>query len=106
MRGVHSWSLQRALVVRGKVPAAGPSTIHTRSPVYKSGMKAHLDTFAAAEWLGLKEATLRDWRCAQKGPPYIEISSRCIRYALEDLVKWRNERRHTPSVANYPEVKT
>jgi predicted DNA-binding transcriptional regulator AlpA len=73
------------------------STIHTQSPVYKSVM-AHLDTFEAAEWLGLKEATLRDWRSDQKGPPYIEISSRCIRYALEDLIKWRNERRHTPSV--------
>jgi hypothetical protein len=61
-------------------------------------MENHLNTVQAAEWLGLEESTLRDWRCDQKGPPYIEISPRCIRYALEDLIQWRNDRRHVPSV--------
>jgi hypothetical protein len=74
----------------------------TKSPVYKAVMETHLDTVAAAKWLGLKESTLRDWRSDQKGLPYIEISPRCIRYALEDLVKWRNERRHVPPCTNLP----
>jgi predicted DNA-binding transcriptional regulator AlpA len=62
-------------------------------------MGTHLNTAQAAEWLGLEESTLRDWRSDRKGPPYIKISARCIRYAMEDLVKWRNDRRHVPSVS-------
>ena len=61
-------------------------------------METHLNTVQAAEWLGLKEITLRMWRSNEKGPPYIEISAGCIRYAMEDLIKWRNERRRIPSV--------
>jgi hypothetical protein len=61
-------------------------------------MGTHLNTAEAAKWLGVKESTLRDWRCGQVGPAYIEISSRCVRYAMEDLIKWRDERRRIPSV--------
>ena len=61
-------------------------------------MGIHLNTGQAADWLGVKESTLVDWRVDRKGPPWIEISPRCIRYAMEDLIKWRNERRHIPSM--------
>jgi hypothetical protein len=61
-------------------------------------MENHMNTVQAAEWLGLKEITLREWRSDEKGPPYIEISARCIRYAMEDLIQWRDDRRHVPSV--------
>lgn len=61
-------------------------------------VKELLSTVEAAEWLGLEEATLREWRSDQKGPPYIEISARCIRYALKDLEKYIAERRVVPSV--------
>ena len=64
-------------------------------------METHLNTVEAANWLKLEESTLRDWRSDAKGPPYIEISSRCIRYALEDLVKWRNERRLIPRATDF-----
>jgi Helix-turn-helix domain len=60
-------------------------------------MKELLSTVEAAEWLGLKEITLREWRSDRKGPPYIEISARCIRYALKDLEKYVAERRVIPS---------
>lgn len=66
--------------------------------VYNTAMGSNLNTSEAAKWLGLKESTLRDWRCDDKGPVFIEISPRCIRYAMEDLIKWRNDRRHVPSV--------
>jgi hypothetical protein len=46
----------------------------------------------------LSERTLQDWRCEEIGPPYIEMSSRRILYAMEDLIKWRDERRRIPSV--------
>ena len=61
-------------------------------------MSTHLNTQQAAEWLGVKPTLLRDWRAQQKGPSYIEVSRKCIRYALEDLIEWRNQRRHVPSV--------
>lgn len=61
-------------------------------------MKAHLDTKEAAEWLGMKASTLRDWRTDEIGPPWVVISSRHVLYALEDLIQWRNDRRHVPSV--------
>lgn len=61
-------------------------------------MGMHLTSIEAADWLGLKEVTLREWRSKEKGPPFVEISPRCIRYALEDLIQWRNDRRHVPSV--------
>lgn len=61
-------------------------------------MEALLNTADAAKWLGLSERTLQDWRSEEVGPSYIEISSRCIRYDMEDLIKWRDERRRIPSV--------
>jgi hypothetical protein len=61
-------------------------------------MGNHLNTAEAAEWLGLSERTLEDWRADEVGPVYVKISPRCIRYAMEDLIKWRDERRHVPSI--------
>lgn len=61
-------------------------------------MEAHLNTAEAAKWLGLSERTLQGWRCEEIGPPYIEMSPRRILYAMEDLIKWRDERRRIPSV--------
>jgi Helix-turn-helix domain len=61
-------------------------------------MEAHLNTVQAAEWLGMSANTLRDWRSREIGPPYIVISPRCIRYAIEDLEKYVAERRRIPSV--------
>jgi Helix-turn-helix domain len=61
-------------------------------------MESNLNTAEAAKWLGLSARTLQDWRQEEIGPNYIEISPRCIRYAMEDLIKWRDERRRIPSV--------
>ena len=43
-----------------------------------------LTTKEAAEFLGLKEKTLRLWRAENKGPSYIKIN-RTIRYRRDDL---------------------
>ena len=43
-----------------------------------------LTTKEAAEFLGLKEKTLRIWRMDKKGPNYIRIN-RSIRYRRDDL---------------------
>lgn len=66
--------------------------------VYKVAMGSNFNTAEAAQWLGIEKRTLEDWRSNEIGPPYVVYSPRCIRYSMEDLIKWRNERRHVPSV--------
>lgn len=61
-------------------------------------MSAHLNTEQAAEWLGMKANTLKEWRSDEKGPRFVRVSARCIRYPMEYLIQWRNDRVHVPSV--------
>jgi len=62
------------------------------------GMKATpdlslLDTFEAAQFLGLKHpGTLCNWRTKKKGPAFIRVGG-SVRYALSDLETWLTERR-------------
>ena len=42
----------------------------------------------AAEILGLSVITLRNWRCLGKGPQYLKLSDRAIRYRVNDLLAW------------------
>jgi predicted DNA-binding transcriptional regulator AlpA len=67
------------------------------------GLKHHssspaLDTHEAAALLGVSPATLRDWKCQRIGPPYIQLSPRCVRYAQADLEKFLSDRRVVPTV--------
>jgi len=50
----------------------------------------------AAEWLGLSFHTLRDWRWRKKGPPWVQVSAKCIRYIVADLQKWLDKQTHNP----------
>lgn len=52
----------------------------------------------AAAFLGVEEATMRDWRCSGKGPDFYRITARCIRYDRSDLQRWKSERRVVSSV--------
>ncbi len=44
-----------------------------------------LDDRQAAKILGMKRKTLQEWRRLKKGPKYIVISMRAIRYKQADL---------------------
>jgi predicted RNase H-like HicB family nuclease/predicted DNA-binding transcriptional regulator AlpA len=57
-----------------------------------------ISTEQAAEMLGAKPSTLRNWRCAKTGPPFIQITKRSVKYSQEDIEKYVAERRFTPSV--------
>jgi hypothetical protein len=46
----------------------------------------------AADWMGLKTDTLRDWRRTGLGPKWISISRKTIRYRLADLVAFAAQR--------------
>jgi len=49
-----------------------------------------LSTHQAGKFLGLSRRTLEKKRIDGSGPEYFRISSRCVRYAPEDLREWLN----------------
>lgn len=57
-----------------------------------------LKTAEAAEILGVKPSTLRDWKCQRIGPPYIQTSARCVRYYEADIHQYNADRRVVPTV--------
>ena len=46
----------------------------------------------AADYLGISIPKLNKGRCDGTGPAFVRISSRCIRYHIEDLDRWIAER--------------
>jgi predicted DNA-binding transcriptional regulator AlpA len=57
-----------------------------------------LTTQQVADMLGVKPSTLRAWRCAKTGPPFIRITAQSVKYAAEDIDRFLAERRITPYV--------
>jgi predicted DNA-binding transcriptional regulator AlpA len=57
-----------------------------------------LNTAQAAEMLGVQPATLRGWKSQRVGPPFIQLSPRCVRYAESDIRLYAEERRVVPCV--------
>jgi hypothetical protein len=54
--------------------------------------QGYVDTEAAAHYLGLQPSTLVARRQRGDGPPYVRLSSRCIRYSVADLERFAAER--------------
>lgn len=50
--------------------------------------------------LGVSPATLRGWKMRRTGPPFIQLSPRCVRYAECDILDYVNERRCAPACEN------
>jgi predicted DNA-binding transcriptional regulator AlpA len=46
----------------------------------------------AAEFLGIPEGTLAQWRSQRRGPPYIKLEERLVRYRLVDLESYLSRR--------------
>ena len=46
----------------------------------------------AAKYLSLTNRALQAWRCQGRGPRFVKISARAVRYRLEDLERWVEER--------------
>lgn len=45
-------------------------------------------TEEAAAFLAMSPETLRTWRCRGRGPAYITVSARNVRYRVDDLKAW------------------
>ena len=50
-----------------------------------------LSTDDAAKYVSLSKSTLEHYRIVRKGPPFLRVGPRCIRYRVEDLEAWLNE---------------
>lgn len=42
----------------------------------------------AAEYLSMPETTLAQWRSQRKGPPYVKLEGRLVRYRRSELEEW------------------
>jgi predicted DNA-binding transcriptional regulator AlpA len=63
-------------------------------------IKTLMDSEQAAKVLNLSKRTLEAFRVRGNGPKYVKISARCVRYRLDDLNKWINERITTSTSEN------
>ena len=58
-----------------------------------------IDESAAARILGVSIKFLQKRRTTGDGPPFVRISSRCIRYRRSDLKSWSEDRLRTSTKA-------
>ena len=61
---------------------------------------AYLETYLfdekqAARFLGFTPRALQAWRINGRGPQFVRVSSRAIRYRRKDLIDWAAERLRT-----------
>jgi hypothetical protein len=47
----------------------------------------YLTTKEAAEFLGVTNGCMRNWRAQKKGPPFVKLHNQC-RYEAASLQKW------------------
>jgi uncharacterized protein YjcR len=70
----------------------------------RTSLTRSLNTAEAAEMLGVSPATLRGWKSQRVGPPFIQLSPRCVRYDEHDIQTYANERRVVPLRARNQEA--
>ena len=54
--------------------------------------------------LGIRPATLRGWKAQRIGPPFVQLSPRCVRYDERDIQLYVDERRVVPLRARNQET--
>ena len=72
-----------------------PSCELTQNISFQSDDSALLKEEQAAAFLGVTRRALQGWRISGKGPKYIRISARCIRYTRGYLKEWSENRLRT-----------
>lgn len=55
-----------------------------------------LTTDQAAGIIGIDKRTLDNWRSQGRGPTYIKLSKRAVRYTLEDILSFMDQKRIKP----------
>ena len=57
-----------------------------------AGLEPLLTERQAAQLLAVSARALQKWRSSGRGPVFIQISSRCIRYRPADLARWQSNK--------------
>ena len=57
----------------------------------------------AADFINLKPRTLHGFRYRGRGPPFVRISARCVKYRRIDLLRWAESRLRTSTSDRRPE---
>ncbi|MEW6078578.1 MAG: helix-turn-helix domain-containing protein [Thermodesulfobacteriota bacterium] len=60
-----------------------------------------LNTKEAAALIGSNPRTLDNWRGLGRGPVYVKLNKRNVRYALDDLLEYIARHRVTPAGGGY-----
>ena len=71
-----------------------------RTPIPVDAM---LDTWDAAEVLGISHARLKKWRARGQGPQFVRYPDGCIRYRLSDLMKFLEVNTVYPPRSGWPD---
>jgi excisionase family DNA binding protein len=59
-----------------------------------------ITTKQLAEYLNLSEQVLYLWRKQKKGPPYITVGAKFIRYRKNDVEEWITNNNNEPRSSN------
>jgi hypothetical protein len=74
------------LLAPGHQPAAPKLRTEARS---EGSVSETLDEYQAADFLGVRVKTLRNWRVQGSGPPFIKYGNKLVRYRRSDLGAWQ-----------------
>lgn len=78
----------KARMHRLRVDDFADSAYTSAIPAYIGSMDDRLDTRTAAALIGVSEVTLKRWRIEQKGPAYIRVGGKAVRYHVADVQAW------------------
>lgn len=73
----------------GSLSVQGPGTFDSHD------LQALLTEREAASFLNFSSRTLQAWRQNGRGPFFVKVSKRCVRYKRADLLAWIDDRRTT-----------
>lgn len=72
----------------------------TESTISDTGRLLH--PIDLSELLGVPVATLANWRCSRKGPPFVKVG-RHVRYRPADVDRWIADRVSVPETVGAPQ---
>ena len=90
-------SENRAASAAGVVLPFAPRASHSETPLPQRLPRQLVSTKELASIWGVPESTLRYWRSAETGPPYVKLGGR-IKYDLADVELYVRANKRMPSV--------
>ena len=76
----------KIILKTGTAGAATELPVAPRRPAAKA--TELIDEATLSALTGIAQSTLRNWRCQGRGPRFIRVSRRCVRYARDEVDAW------------------